>query len=114
MVTDGVTEEVLAVLTAHESVGRTGGGTWGCYCGHVLADMKVTAEGRHPRHLARIVSEFFAARNDRAASVSRSELERALREAGPPEDSMATEDDQLRYVGRAEAVEIMRDMLELD
>lgn len=42
---------------------------------------------------------------------SRSEIERALRAADAPEDSMATEDDLLRYEGRAEAVEIVRDML---
>lgn len=45
------------------------------------------------------------------ATVSRSELERALRAADAPEDSMATEDDLIRYEGRAEAVAIMRDML---
>ena len=46
-------------------------------------------------------------------SVSRSEVIRALRAADAPEDSMATDDDLLRYEGRAEAVAIMRDMLEV-
>lgn len=41
------------------------------------------------------------------------QIERALREADAPEDSMATDDDLLRYEGRAEAVEIVRDMLQL-
>ena len=45
--------------------------------------------------------------------VSVSEIERALREADVPEDAMATDEDLLRYVGRAEAVAIMRDMLGL-
>jgi hypothetical protein len=45
---------------------------------------------------------------------ARHEIERALRAADVPEDSMATDDDLLRYEGRAEAVEIVRDMLELD
>lgn len=45
---------------------------------------------------------------------SRSEIERALRAADAPEDSMATEDDLIRHEGRAEAVEIFRDMLGLD
>lgn len=44
-------------------------------------------------------------------SVSWSEVIRALRAADVPEDSMATDDDLLRYEGRAEAVAIMRDML---
>jgi hypothetical protein len=48
-----------------------------------------------------------------ARSVSWSEVIRALRAADVPEDSMATDDDQLRYAGRAEAVAIMRDMLEV-
>jgi hypothetical protein len=43
--------------------------------------------------------------------ISRSEVERALRAADAPEDSMATDDDLLRYEGRAEAVAIMRDMM---
>lgn len=43
--------------------------------------------------------------------ISRHELIRALRAADAPEDSMATDDDLLRYTGRAEAVEIVRDML---
>lgn len=43
--------------------------------------------------------------------VARHEIERALRAADAPEDSMATEDDLLRYEGRAEAVSIVRDML---
>jgi hypothetical protein len=47
-------------------------------------------------------------------SVTLGELDRALREADAPEDSMATEEDLIRYEGRAEAVQIMRDMLELD
>jgi hypothetical protein len=38
------------------------------------------------------------------------EIERALREAQSPEDSMATDDDLLRYAGRDEAVEIFRAM----
>jgi hypothetical protein len=42
---------------------------------------------------------------------SRSEIERALREAQSPEDSMATAEDVLRHAGRDEAVEIFRDML---
>jgi hypothetical protein len=46
--------------------------------------------------------------------IARHELERAFRAADAPEDSMATCDDLLRYQGRAEAVQIMRDMLELD
>lgn len=45
---------------------------------------------------------------------SRSEIERALRAAGAPEDSMATDDDLLIHEGRAEAVEIFRDMLGLN
>lgn len=44
-------------------------------------------------------------------SVSWSEVIRALRAADVPEDSMATNDDLIRYEGRAEAVTIMRDML---
>lgn len=44
-------------------------------------------------------------------SVSWSEVIRALRAADAPEDSMATDDDLIRYEGRAEAVAIMRDML---
>lgn len=44
-------------------------------------------------------------------SVSWSEVIRALRAADVPEDSMATDDDLIRYEGRAEAVAIMRDML---
>lgn len=44
---------------------------------------------------------------------ARHEIERALRAADAPEDSMATDDDLLRYEGRAEAVAIMRDMLGL-
>lgn len=43
--------------------------------------------------------------------IAQHELERALRAADVPEDSMATEDDLLRYEGRAEAVAIIRDML---
>jgi hypothetical protein len=49
-----------------------------------------------------------------ASRIARHELERALRAADWPEDSMATDDDSLRYAGRAEAVSIIRDMLELD
>jgi hypothetical protein len=45
--------------------------------------------------------------------IARHELERAFRAADAPEDSMATDDDLLRYEGRAEAVAIMRDMLGL-
>lgn len=45
--------------------------------------------------------------------ISLSEIERALREADAPEDSMATDEDLIRYQGRAEAVTIIRDMLEL-
>lgn len=45
--------------------------------------------------------------------VARHEVERAFRAAAAPEDSMATDDDLLRYEGRAEAVAIMRDMLGL-
>jgi hypothetical protein len=45
---------------------------------------------------------------------SKSEIERALRAADAPEDSMATEDDLIRYEGRREAVEIFRDMIGLD
>jgi hypothetical protein len=48
-----------------------------------------------------------------ASRVSRSEIDRALRAADAPEDSMATDEDLLCYEGRAEAVEIMRDMLGL-
>lgn len=44
-------------------------------------------------------------------SISWSEVDRALRSADAPEDSMATDDDLIRYEGRAEAVAIMRDML---
>lgn len=47
------------------------------------------------------------------ARISVLELDRALRAADVPEDEMATDDDQLRYAGRAEAVEIIRDMLGL-
>lgn len=47
-------------------------------------------------------------------TFSLSEVQRALRAADWPEDSMATDDDSLRYAGRAEAVSIIRDMLELD
>jgi hypothetical protein len=46
-----------------------------------------------------------------ARSVRWDEVIRALRAADVPEDSMATDDDQIRYEGRAEAVAIMRDML---
>lgn len=46
--------------------------------------------------------------------VSVSEIERALRAADVPEDSMATDEDLIRYEGRAEAVGIVRDMLGLD
>lgn len=45
---------------------------------------------------------------------SRSEIERALRAADYPEDSMGTDEDHVRYAGRAEAVEIVRDMLGMD
>jgi hypothetical protein len=45
---------------------------------------------------------------------ARHEIERALRAADAPEDSMATDDDLLRYEGRTEAVKIVRDMLEMD
>lgn len=45
---------------------------------------------------------------------SRSEIERALRAADYPEDSMGTAEDHLRYEGRAEAIQIFRDMLGMD
>lgn len=43
--------------------------------------------------------------------VARHEIERALRAADAPEDSMATDEDLIHYQGRAEAVEIVRIML---
>lgn len=43
----------------------------------------------------------------------RHEIERALRAADVPEDSMATDEDLIRYEGHAEAVRIMRDMLDV-
>lgn len=46
-------------------------------------------------------------------TYSLNEIQRALRAADWPEDSMATEEDLLRYEGRREAVEIVKDMLEL-
>jgi len=45
---------------------------------------------------------------------SRSEIERALRAADAPEDSVATDEDLLIHIGRHEAVAIFRDMLGLD
>ena len=45
--------------------------------------------------------------------IARHELERAFRAADAPEDSMATDEDLIRYGGRAEAVAVMRDMLGL-
>ena len=54
-----------------------------------------------------------ATENAVRSRVARHELERAFRAADAPEDSMATDDDLLRYEGRAEAVAIMRDMLGL-
>jgi hypothetical protein len=59
----------------------------------------------------RIVSAAVEQAEQRLASRFRSEIERALREADAPEDAMATDDDLLCYEGRAEAVEIFRDML---
>jgi hypothetical protein len=44
-------------------------------------------------------------------TFSLSEVQRALRAADWPEDAMATQEDLVRYEGRREAVEIMRDML---
>jgi transcriptional/translational regulatory protein YebC/TACO1 len=43
--------------------------------------------------------------------IARHQIERALRAADAPEDSMATDNDLIRYEGHAEAVRIMRDML---
>ena len=69
--------------------------------------------------LARLIAarEAAAANRGRAEAreerFSRSEIERALREADVPEDSMATDDDTPYYEGRAEAVAIFRDMLGL-
>lgn len=51
---------------------------------------------------------------EKAGRWAKREVERALRAADWPEDSMATEDDLIRYQGRREAVEIVREMLELD
>jgi hypothetical protein len=48
---------------------------------------------------------------ERNPRFSLSEIQRALRAADAPEDSMPTEDDLMRYEGRAEAVAIVRDML---
>jgi hypothetical protein len=89
-----------------------------CTCGHPLgrqdlwcAYCKANDEGwvsyaaeqdRHAETAAKL-----------ARSFSRSEVERALRAADVPEDSMATDDDLIRYEGHAEAVRIMRDMLDV-
>ena len=92
----------------------------------VLAEWRAACDGESVFHETRIVALIDAledmtreARLSREATekaigsrVARHEVERALRAADAPEDSMATDDDLIRYEGRAEAVAIMRDMLD--
>jgi hypothetical protein len=67
-----------------------------------------------------LIAEVRRLHKERAAAEAkverswRREIERALREADCTEDSMATDEDITRYEGRREAVQIMRDMLQLD
>jgi len=67
-------ERLTEVLRAHAGTGRTGGGTWGCMCGRVLADDVSNADQRHPGHLAQVLAPLLAEARQEGA-------ETALREA---------------------------------
>lgn len=69
----------------------------------LLADRLARTEAEHQAEVERVKAERWSA----------AEIERALREAGATEDSMATDEDVINYGSRAEAVEIIRDMLGL-
>jgi hypothetical protein len=97
--------DMCALLERHESEG------WASYAAE---------QERHAETARRLDDMTREARLSREATgkavasrISRSEIERALRAADAPEDSMATDDDLIRHEGHAEAVAIMRDMLGL-
>jgi hypothetical protein len=97
--------DMCALLERHESEG------WASYAAE---------QERHAETSRRLEDMTREARLSREATekavrsrIARHELERAFRAADAPEDSMATDDDLIRYQGHAEAVHIMRDMLGL-
>lgn len=99
---------IVALLDALDQ--RHGEG-WASYAAEQERHTETTARLELMTREARLSRE--ATENAVRSRVARHEIERAFRAADAPEDSMATEDDLLRYEGRAEAVAIMRDMLGL-
>jgi hypothetical protein len=97
--------DMCALLERHESEG------WASYAAeqerHAETSARLDLMAREAR-LSRKATERAV-----ASRIARHELERAFRAADAPEDSMATDDDLIRYEGHAEAVAIMRDMLGL-
>ena len=85
---------------------------WAAYAAEQERHAETTARLELMTREARLSRE--ATENAVRTRVSRNEIERALRAADAPEDSMATDDDLIHYQGRAEAVEIVRIMLGWD
>lgn len=84
---------------------------WAAYAAEQERHAETTARLELMTREARLARE--ATEKAVRSRIARHELWRAFRAADAPEDSMATDDDLLRYEGRAEAVAIMRDMLGL-
>lgn len=97
---------LLDALEAHESEG------WASYAAeqerHADTKARLDEMTREARASRRACENAVRASESKFA---RHEIDRALRAADAPEDSMATDDDLIRYQGRAEAIEIVRIML---